>query len=71
MIIALTWLVGAAGLSHVIVGSVEVMYAATTGALPWSAYWGGFMLPVLIGNLLGGVTLVALLNHGQVATSKR
>ena len=70
VIIILTYLVGLAGLSHVIAGSVEVMYLVTTGGASWSAYLLQFLLPTLIGNTLGGVTLVAALNYGQVAPNK-
>ncbi len=70
IIIIMTYIVGLAGLSHVIVGSVETMYLVTTGAASWGAYLGGFLAPVLLGNILGGVTLVAALNFGQVAPDK-
>lgn len=70
VIIIITYIVGLAGLSHVIVGSVETMYLVTTGAASWSAYLGDFLVPVLLGNILGGVTLVAALNFGQVAPAK-
>ena len=33
-------------------------------------YLSRFMIPALLGNPLGGVVLVALLNHVQVAASK-
>lgn len=36
------------------------------GAVTWSNYAFGFLLPSLIGNVLGGVGLVALINHAQV-----
>jgi hypothetical protein len=29
---------------------------------------GGFVVPAVIGNAIGGVLLVALLNYGQVAS---
>ncbi len=70
IIIIITYIVGLAGLSHVIVGSVETMYLVVAGAASWGAYLGGFLAPVLIGNILGGVTLVAALNFGQVAPDK-
>ena len=66
VIVALTWLVGIGQLTHVIAGSVEVLFLATTGAAPWQAVLGGYMLPTLIGNVFGGVALVAALNHAQV-----
>lgn len=67
IIVILTYLVGLAGLSHVIVGSVETLSLVTTGAASWGAYFGGFLAPTLLGNILGGTMLVAVLNYGQVA----
>lgn len=66
IIIIITWLVGAAGLSHIIAGSVEALYAVSAGAWPWTQYVTNFLLPVFIGNCIGGVGLVAILNYGQV-----
>ena len=66
IIVIITWLVGAANLSHVIAGSVETLYAVASGAYSWTAWLVHFLLPVLIGNCVGGVGLVALLNYGQV-----
>jgi formate/nitrite transporter FocA (FNT family) len=66
IIIIITWLVGAAGLSHIIAGSVEALYAVAAGAWPWTTYVTNFLIPVFIGNCIGGVGLVALLNYGQV-----
>jgi formate-nitrite transporter family protein len=31
---------------------------------------GGFIVPTLLGNILGGVTLVAALNHAQVVSGE-
>jgi formate/nitrite transporter FocA (FNT family) len=31
---------------------------------------GSFEVPALLGNILGGVVLVALVNHGQAGKSK-
>ena len=66
VIIAVTWLIAAGELSHVIAGSSDAAFAAMQGAIPWSAYFAGFLLPALIGNSIGGVVFVALLNHAQV-----
>jgi formate-nitrite transporter family protein len=66
VITIMAWLVGAASLAHVIVGSVETSYLMWTGAASVGAYLGHFLLPALIGNTLGGVGLVALVNHMQV-----
>ena len=70
VILLLTYLVGVAGLAHVIAGSVEVLYLVTTGPASWGSYFAQFLLPTLLGNTLGGVTLVAALNYGQVAPDK-
>jgi len=66
IIIIITWVVGAAGLSHIIAGSVEALYAVAAGAWPWTQYVTNFLVPVFIGNCIGGVGLVAILNYGQV-----
>jgi formate/nitrite transporter FocA (FNT family) len=66
IIIAVTWLIAVAEFSHVIAGSAETAVAAMRGAIPWSSYLLGFLLPALAGNSVGGVVFVALLNHAQV-----
>lgn len=66
VIIAVTWLISVAQFSHIIAGSVEGAFAAMHGAIGWSDYVVGFLVPALIGNSVGGVVFVALLNHAQV-----
>ncbi len=66
-ILIVTYIVGVGGFSHIIAGSVEALYAVAAGAASWGQYLGGFLLPVFIGNSIGGVALVSLLNYGQVA----
>lgn len=66
VIIIMTWLIGAAKLSHVIVTSVEAFYLTALGDLGWGRALGGLILPALIGNVIGGVLLVAAVNHAQV-----
>lgn len=68
IIVILTYIVGVAGLSHVIAGTVDVFYLVAIGQLSFAAYLGGFLLPVFLGNCIGGVSLVALLNYGQVVS---
>jgi formate/nitrite transporter FocA (FNT family) len=67
IIIVLTYVVGAAHLSHVIAGSVETLYVVTTGQAPVMDYLGRFFVPVLLGNMLGGMSLVAAFAHAEVA----
>jgi formate-nitrite transporter family protein len=66
VIVAMTYLVGVAGLAHIIAGSTEVAYLVARGAATWADYFGRFVIPTALGNTLGGVTLVAALNHAQV-----
>lgn len=71
--IVLIWLttgpIGAFGFKHSIAGAVEAFYLASAGGVSWGTALWQFELPALIGNILGGVVLVALVNHGQAATS--
>jgi len=66
VIVAVTWLISVAQFSHVIAGSIEGAFAAIQGAIGWDTYIIGFLVPALIGNSIGGVVFVALLNHAQV-----
>lgn len=66
IIVILTYMVGLAGLTHVVAGSVEVLFLVMTGARSWFAFLGGYLVPTLIGNIIGGVSLVSALNHAQV-----
>lgn len=66
VIVAVTWLISVAEFSHVIAGSVEGAFAAIHGAVGWGDYMIGFLLPAVIGNSIGGVVFVAVLNHAQV-----
>jgi formate/nitrite transporter FocA (FNT family) len=52
---------------HSIAGSVEAFYRVTVGNAGWGEMVGGFVIPALLGNAIGGVLLVALFNYAQVA----
>jgi formate/nitrite transporter FocA (FNT family) len=66
-VLLITYVVALGKLSHVVAGSGEAAYAVLTGAASVGQYFGGFLAPTLLGNITGGVALVALLNHGTVA----
>jgi len=70
VIIIITYLVGLAQLSHIIAGSVEAIYVVAAGQATWGQYTFDYMLPTLCGNVIGGVALVAALNHAQVNSGK-
>ena len=68
IIVILTYIVSLGQFTHIIAGSVEVLYLAMIGAKSWISCCTGYMLPTLIGNTLGGVALVSALNHAQVVS---
>jgi formate/nitrite transporter FocA (FNT family) len=70
VIILMSWLIGAGGFAHVVAGSSEVFYAASRGEATWVQAVFGFIVPALLGNMLGGITLVAALNHGQATSGE-
>lgn len=66
VIVIITFLVGIGGLAHSIAGSVETLFLVSRGEATWGNYGGDFLLPTLLGNIIGGVALVAVLNYAQV-----
>jgi formate/nitrite transporter FocA (FNT family) len=71
IIILLTYVIALGGFAHVIAGSVDQLFLVWTGRLSAGGYLGGFLLPTFIGNVIGGVSLVAALNHVAAAPSQR
>jgi formate/nitrite transporter FocA (FNT family) len=67
IIMFLTYVVGIGRFSHVIAGSVEGAYAVFRGLAPVGDYFVRFLIPTLLGNVLGGVGMAALLNHAPLA----
>ena len=67
-IVLVTYIVGLGRFPHIVAGSVEVLYLVTTGQFGPGAYLAGYVVPVLIGNIVGGVALVSVLNHAQVVS---
>jgi formate/nitrite transporter FocA (FNT family) len=61
---------GLGGFNHVIAGSTKVLFLVATGAGSWGFYLGRFLVPTLVGNIIGGVSLVSFLGHAQVAAGK-
>ncbi|MDQ2890894.1 MAG: formate/nitrite transporter family protein [Gemmatimonadota bacterium] len=60
--------IAAFGFRHSIAGAVEAFYLAFAGSVTWSSAIVAFLIPAIIGNIIGGVVLVAMLNHGQVGS---
>ena len=66
-VLLITYVVAVSHLSHIIAGSTEVAYAFLAGDASLPDYFLRFLLPTLAGNIIGGMTLVALLNHAAIA----
>jgi formate-nitrite transporter family protein len=67
VILILTYIVGMGRFSHIVAGSVDSAYAVFAGLASVRDYLLGFLVPTLVGNTLGGVGMVALLNHVPLA----
>jgi formate/nitrite transporter FocA (FNT family) len=65
VIIVITYVVGIGSFSHVIAGSVETFYLVASGAQSFGQYAFGYLLPSLVGNVIGGTSLVAAIAHAQ------
>lgn len=71
VILVITWLVGAAHLSHIVAGAVEAFYLVAAGEWGLGDSLARFIVPALIGNVIGGTMLVAVLNHAQAVAGQR
>jgi formate/nitrite transporter FocA (FNT family) len=70
VIIIITYLVGLANLNHIIAGSTTMFYLVATHSMSLAQYFARFFVPTLLGNIIGGVSMVAALGHAQVVGAK-
>ncbi len=70
IIIIVTYLVGIGGFNHIIAGSTTMFYLIVTHYISWKIYAVQFFIPTLLGNVIGGMSLVAALGHAQVVGGK-
>ncbi|MDA8495043.1 formate/nitrite transporter family protein [Kluyvera georgiana] len=66
VIILMTWLIALSDTTHIVVGSVEILYLVFNGTLHWSDFIWPFALPTLAGNIFGGTFIFALMSHAQI-----
>ncbi|MER2999346.1 formate/nitrite transporter family protein [Pontibacter populi] len=71
IIILITYVVAIGHFSHVIAGSMETFTIAAMGETSWADVLLNYTLPALIGNILGGVVLVAAINHAQIQSGDK
>lgn len=67
VILAITYVVALGDFAHVVAGATEVFLLVITGNLGLPDALGAIILPTLIGNILGGTALFALIAYGQVS----
>ncbi|MGI8820622.1 MAG: formate/nitrite transporter family protein [Chthoniobacterales bacterium] len=70
VIIIIGYLVGLSNLPHVIAGGVESFYLVWAGTISLAQSIGGYLLPALLGNVVGGVLLVAVGAHAEFRTAR-
>ncbi|EJM20006.1 MULTISPECIES: formate/nitrite transporter family protein [Pseudomonas] len=66
IIILITYFMALGDFTHIVVGSVEVSYLVFAGELPWKDFWLVFAGPTLVGNIVGGSFIFALISHAQI-----
>jgi formate-nitrite transporter family protein len=71
VIIIITYVVGLGHFSHIIAGAVDVFTLAAANETNWGDVISGFLVPTLMGNIIGGVLLVATINYAQVVAGEK
>lgn len=66
-ILLVTYVIAAASFTHIVAGSVEAFLLVLAGDLTIPGALWDFFVPVLLGNVLGGTLLFAMLSYGQVS----
>ena len=66
VITLMTWLIAVGGFTHIVAGSMESYLLVFSGEWVWWRMLTDFMVPVLIGNMIGGTALFALIAYAQV-----
>jgi formate/nitrite transporter FocA (FNT family) len=62
----MTWLIAVGGFPHIVAGSMECFMLLINGDIHIATAIIGFAVPTLIGNVVGGTALFALISYAQV-----
>ncbi len=66
VIIIMTWIIALGDTTHIVVGTVEILYLVCNVDIHWSEFIWPFALPTLAGNICGGTFIFALMSHAQI-----
>jgi formate/nitrite transporter FocA (FNT family) len=66
VITLMTYLIAVGGFTHVVAGSMEAYLLVLAGDWQWWQALTHFLAPVLLGNMVGGTALFALISYAQV-----
>ena len=66
VITLMTYLIAIGGFTHIVAGSMEAYILVLAGDWEWWRMIGQFVAPVLLGNIVGGTALFALISYAQV-----
>jgi formate/nitrite transporter FocA (FNT family) len=66
VITLMTYLIAIGGFTHIVAGSMEAYLLVLAGDWEWWWMIVQFIIPVLLGNIVGGTALFALISYAQV-----
>jgi formate/nitrite transporter FocA (FNT family) len=66
VIVLTTYLISIAGFTHIVAGSMEAYVLVLFGQWAWWQAIVDFIIPTLIGNIVGGTALFAAISYAQV-----
>jgi formate/nitrite transporter FocA (FNT family) len=69
VILILTYIVAIGRLSHTVAGTIDAAFLVFSGNGTIEEFLMNFVIPTVIGNVVGGIGLVALLNHAPLAAT--
>jgi formate/nitrite transporter FocA (FNT family) len=62
----MTYLIAIGGFTHIVTGSMEAYLLVLAGDWQWWQMITQFIVPVLLGNMVGGTALFAVISYAQV-----
>lgn len=66
VITVMTYVIAIGGFTHIVAGSMEAYLLVISGDWQWWQMLLQFFVPVLLGNMVGGTALFALISYAQV-----